>query len=284
MNKKKRKITDIIIVIIICICVINIAYSLYKIFLWKEDGDSINRQQEQLVEIAKISEIPTSIINKDNIDQIDDNVEIIGDKNNDELNPYWAYVNMNMISVDFYDLKEVNKDTAGWIQVNGTNINYPYVQTDNNKYYLTHAFDKSYNSAGWVFLDYRNNSDLSDKNSIIYAHGRYDKTMFGTLRNALSNGWLKSKDNFVIKIATPNGSSLWQVFSIYHIPTTSDYLQIVFKSDSEFLEFANMLIKRSAYDFGTTVNENDKILTLSTCYNDKEKVVLHAKLIKKEKK
>ena len=91
---------------------------------------------------------------------------------------------------------------------NGTNINYPYVQTTDNDYYLTHAFNKTRNSAGWVFLDYRNNPDLSDKNNIIYAHGRYDNTMFGTLKNALTNGWLKNKDNFVIKLSTPYENSL----------------------------------------------------------------------------
>ena len=191
---------------------------------------------------------------------------------------------MNMISVDFFDLKEVNKDVVGWIQVNGTNINYPYVQTDNNEYYLTHAFDKRKNSVGWVFLDYRNRNDLTDKNNIIYAHGRYDKTMFGSLRNALTNGWLNNKNNYVIKISTPNGSSLWQVFSIYHIPTTSDYLQIDFNSDEEFLKFTQKLINRSAHNFNTSVTKDDKILTLSTCYNDKERVVLHAKLIKREVK
>ena len=45
-----------------------------------------------------------------------------------------------------------------------------------------------------------------------------------------------------------------------------------------------MLIKRRAYNFDTTINEEDKILTLSTCYNNTDKVVLHAKLVKKEKK
>lgn len=280
---KKEKVFNILIIILIIVCVFNIIYSLYHIFLWKKDGDDINRQLENLEEKSKVKEIKTDVIDINNIDDIE-GIEIIKDEDTSKDNPYWTYINMNMISVDFFDLKEVNKEVAGWIQVNGTNINYPYVQAKNNSYYLTHAFDKSYNSAGWVFLDYRNNTDLNDKNNIIYAHGRYDKTMFGTLRNALTNGWLKNKNNFVIKIATPNGSSLWQVFSIYHIPTTSDYLQINFSSDSEFLTFANKLLKRSAYNFGTKLTKDDKILTLSTCYNEKERVVLHAKLIKREKK
>ena len=79
-------------------------------------------------------------------------------------------------------------------------------------------------------------------------------------------------------------NTLWQVFSVYKIPTTNDYIQIEFKNNNEFLEFANKLINRSNYNFNTTINENDFILTLSTCYNNNEKVVLHAKLIKREKK
>ena len=273
--KKKifNKIIDIVIVIVIVVCLINIINSAYHIFEWKKDGDDINRQIDNIIEIAKIEEV----------DETKTKVEVIKQEEVvPEYNPYWAYVGMNMISVDFYDLKEVNKDTVGWIQVNGTNINYPFVQTSDNKYYLTHAFDKSYNSAGWVFLDYRNKSNFSDKHNIIYAHGRYDKTMFGTLRNALTNGWLKNKDNFVFKISTPYENSLWQVFSIYHIPTTSDYLKIDFKSDEEFINFSKMLLDRSSYNFDTKVGVNDKIITLSTCYNDSERVVLHAKLIKRE--
>ena len=43
---------------------------------------------------------------------------------------------MNLINVDFNKLKNINDQTKGWIQVNGTNINYPFVQADNNEYYL----------------------------------------------------------------------------------------------------------------------------------------------------
>ena len=273
MKKKINKLIDIFIVIVIIFCVFNIINSAVHIFEWKKDGDEINKQIDNIIEIAKIKEV----------DEEKKEVEIIKQEEEiPEYDPYWAYVGMNMIEVDFFDLKEVNKDTVGWIQVNGTNINYPFVQTKDNKYYLTHAFDKSNNSAGWVFLDYRNKSDFTDKHNIIYAHGRYDKTMFGTLRNALTNGRLKNKNNFVFKISTPYENSLWQVFSIYHIPTTSDYLQIKFKDDEEFNKFTKMLIDRSAHKFDTKVGSNDKLLTLSTCYNETERVVLHAKLIKRE--
>lgn len=273
MKKRFNKIIDIIIVVVIVICVINIVYSAFNIFLWKKDGDDINKQIDNIIEIARIEIVDES---KTEVEIIKQEEEI------PEFNPYWGYISMNMITVDFYDLKGINSDTVGWIQVGGTNINYPFVQTKDNKFYLKHAFDKSSNSAGWVFLDYRNKNDFTDKHNIIYAHGRYDKTMFGTLRNALTNGWLKNKDNFVFKISTPYENSLWQVFSIYHIPTTSDYLKIDFDSDEEFLNFTKMLMDRSSYNFETKVGANDKIITLSTCYNETERVVLHAKLIKRE--
>ena len=94
--------------------------------------------------------------------------------------------------------------------------------------------------------------------------------------------WFDDVNNHVIKLSTLTENTLWQVFSVYHIPTTSDYLQTEFSSDTEFLEFVNMLKDRSQYDFNVEFSETDKILTLSTCYNDEERVVLHAKLIKKE--
>ena len=106
--------------------------------------------------------------------------------------------------------------------------------------------------------------------------------MFGSLKKIFKNGWLNDTNNFVIKLSTEKANTLWQVFSIYHIPVTSDYLKTKFINDTEFLEFCNMLIKRSSYDFKTNVSINNQILTLSTCYNDNERMAIHAKLIKKE--
>ena len=86
---------------------------------------------------------------------------------------------------------------------------------------------------------------------------------------------------YVIRISNENKNTLWQIFSVYHIPTTNDYIMVDF-TDEEFNTFIDTIIKRSFHNFETTVNENDKILTLSTCYSSSEKLVVHAKLIKKE--
>ena len=107
---------------------------------------------------------------------------------------------MNLLEVDFNELLSKNSDTVGWIEVKGTNINYPIVQTTNNEYYLNHAFDKTKNDAGWVFMDYRNDAKNFDQNTIIYAHSRYNQTMFGSLKNILSSSWYNNKNNHIIRM------------------------------------------------------------------------------------
>jgi len=246
------------------ICFIMLCVSIYEIITWKQDSIKTNKQIEEIGDVVKE----------------DDSGELVQTEEIPKFDPYWDYIKMNLIDVDFNSLKQTNSETVGWIQVNGTNINYPFVQAIDNEFYLDHSFDKSKNGAGWVFLDYRNSKNQIDKNNILYAHGRYDTTMFGSLKNSLTSGWLNNTNNHVVKLSTKNYNTLWQVFSVYRIPNTSDYLQIDFSDNVEFNEFANKLIKRSNHDFKTSINENDKILTLSTCWNDDEKVVLHAKLIK----
>ena len=277
MIKKIRRLKwkNIIAFSLIIIFSITLIISTIDIIKWKLDSNKTDKQIKEIQEIIDIEEV----IEEDITDEIEiiEQVEEIP-----QANPYWDYIEMNLINVNFNELKQINSNTKGWIQVNGTNINYPFVQANDNKYYLTHSFDRSYNSAGWVFLDYRNNINELSKNTIIYAHGRTDKTMFGSLKNILKSGWLNDTNNYVVKLSTETENSLWQVFSAYHIPTTSDYIQVNFSSNEEFTNWTTMLINRSSHTFNTSVNESDNVLTLSTCYNDNEKVVLHAKLIKKE--
>lgn len=268
----KVKWKNLIAVIIFLICFIFLILSIKDVLRWKLESNKIEQQIEKIQEIVEVEEVEDT----EEVEIIEQVEEI------PESNPYWDYINMNLINVDFDELKKINSNTKGWIQVNGTNINYPFVQAKDNKYYLIHSFDKSYNNAGWVFLDYRNNINSLSKNTIIYAHGRLDTTMFGSLKNILESGWLNNTNNYVVRLSTEKENTLWQVFSVYHIPTTSDYIKTEFSSIEEFKNWTNMLINRSSHNFNTSVSENDSVLTLSTCYNDNEKVVLHAKLIKKE--
>ncbi len=272
MTKRKIKWKNLFLIVIIFICLVFFCYSIFDILKWKFDTKEIENQVENIHDVVEIKEI------EDN----DDTEIIIQDASIPKENPYWDYIKMNLIDVKFDELLKINSSVKGWIQVNGTNINYPFVQHSDNSFYLNHSFDDSYNDAGWVFLDYRNDSEILDQNTIIYAHSRLDESMFGSLKKILKNGWLDKEDNHVIKLSTLKENTLWQVFSIYHIPTSSDYLRINFNSNDDFNSWNSMIIDRSLHDFKTTVSTNDKILTLSTCYGKDEKLVVHAKLIKKE--
>ncbi len=210
----------------------------------------------------------------------DENTELVN-KEEDITSDYWYYITFPLINVDIQKLKEKNGDTIGWINVNNTNINYPYVQSSDNNYYLNHSYDKTYNDAGWVFLDYRNNSALTDKNNIIYAHSRLDKTMFGSLSKTLKSDWYTNKDNHIIRLSTETENTLWQIFSVYKTPVESYYITTNFATDEEYENFLNTIKNRSLYNFNTNLTKEDRVLTLSTCYSDTERTVVHAKLIKR---
>lgn len=199
-------------------------------------------------------------------------------------NDYWDYMNVPFMNVNFNELLNKNSDTVGWIKVEGTKVNYPVVQTDNNEYYLSHAFNKKKNSGGWIFADYRNDFVDFGKNTIIYGHNMNNKTMFGSIPQMLNKSYLNNSNNYYIKVSTPTCNTVWKLFSIYTVEPEIYYLKTNFRNYS-FEEFINTLKSRSVYDFGTDISSDDKILTLSTCDNTGTKrVAVHAKMISIEYK
>lgn len=269
-SKRKSKIKNKVLLILLYMLFLTVfTFCLLKIIDWNNDNKKTDNAIEQIEEITDVSVI------EDN-----DNTELIGQPTDLESD-YWYYIKFPLIEVDFNELQKKNTDTVAWIQVNNTNINYPIVQTDNNDFYLEHSYDKSSNEAGWVFMDFRNNPNFSSKNTILYAHSRLDKTMFGSLSKVLKSSWYQNKDNHIIKISTPTENSLWQIFSVYKIQEETYYITTNFNDGSTYMEFLNTLKNRSKYNFNTELGESDVILTLSTCYSETERTVVHAKKIKK---
>ena len=262
-KRKKLNVKNLCLLIFFLVMLIVFLFSLIKVIMWIIDNNNTNDIIKKVANTYEISE------------KSYDNEVII---NENEKDIYFDYMKLKFIDVDINKLKTFNPDTIGFIKVMGTNINYPFVQSTDNDYYLNRSYDKTYNNAGWIFLDYRNNG-FNDKNTIIYGHGRINGTMFGSLKDTLKSSWQNNKDNYIIKISTEKENSIWQIFSVYKIATTSDYLQTTF-SDNEFESFISLIKGRSSYNFETNVTNEDKVLTLSTCYNDNDKMVVHAKLIK----
>lgn len=269
--KRKRRIKKPFYWIFVIICLVIFIYSFIQIVIWLFD----NKHSEELKDMAIVN-----VSEKKAIEEKTENVNPPENKSDD----YWDYIKMDMLSVNFDELLKKNSDTVGWIKVNGTNINYPVVQANNNDYYLYHAYDKSKNNAGWIFADYHNDMVNLGRNTIIYGHGRLNNTMFGSLKNILKSSWYDDKNNYIVKFSTLKENTLWQVFSIYSIEAEGYYITTSFKNNEAYNDFLTVMKNRSIKIFNTTVNVNDKIITLSTCKDiaGKERVVLHAKLIKRE--
>ena len=270
-KKKKLRFRKWVIVVFLLFFLSIFIFSAYKLYSWHNDNKEIETIANDVVKKTKVKEKEDT-----------ENTENVNPPDNRD-NDYWNYIKMNLLEVDFNELLVKNPDTVGWIQVKGTNINYPIVQTTDNSYYLTHAFDRTKNEAGWVFMDYRNDAVNFNQNTILYAHSRLTGSMFGSLKNILESSWYTNKNNHIIRLSTPTENTMWQVFSVYTIPKESYYITPNFNSNEAYQEFINTMKSRSEVEFSAEVNTNDKILTLSTCKdNFGNRVVMHAKLIKKE--
>ena len=272
-NKKKIKsvkLKPLPFIIFILLFSSIILFNLKNILNWEKDNQEIKK-------------IETNIEEEIQIEIIEEEGEIINPPKVKESD-YWLYIKVPFQNVDLEALKEKNNDTVGFINIKNTNINYPIVQTTNNDYYLNHAYDKSYNEAGWVFMDYRNNN-FNDFNTIIYGHGRLNKTVFGSLKDLLKDSWQSNKDNYTLTISSLTMNYVYQIFSIYTIDAESYYIKTEFDTNEDKQDWITEMNNRNTSIIYSPANINDKIITLSTCLNnDNGRVVVHAKLIKQQTK
>ena len=120
-QEKNRKIKKINIILICFFSLLIVLSSIY-IVKWFLDNGKTKNVEQNIEKISDVSEVQDS-----------ENTEIVEQEEVSKDDPYWDFIKMNLINVDFAKLKEKNSSTVGWIQVNGTNINYPFVQVDNNE-------------------------------------------------------------------------------------------------------------------------------------------------------
>lgn len=165
-------------------------------------------------------------------------------------------------TVDFAALQTINPDVVAWIYIEGTSINYPIVQGDDNSYYLKHLVDGSYNSSGAIFMDYRNDSDFSDSHTIIYGHHMKNGTMFSGL-----DGYKKQEfyeEHPTALVLTPEGNFKLEFFAGYVADVEADAWQLNFTLESlqQWISTAKM---KSCFDNNIAPTVTDQIVTLSTC-------------------
>lgn len=174
------------------------------------------------------------------------------------------------VGIDFDALKAVNPDTVGWIKIEGTTIDYPVVQTDNNEKYLYTTFEGEESQWGAVFLDYTYNFNRVPKaqNSVLYGHSHniQKSSTFGDLHSYLDENFFKAHQTIEYDRAGDPGK--WEIFSVYKTEADYDYRRPDFAGDEDFLSYFQRIQARSLYKTNVVLEPDDEILTLSTCVFD----------------
>lgn len=199
---------------------------------------------------------------------------------------------------DWKALKDINTDIKGWINIKDTEVNYPVLESEEDgygfQYYLHRYYDKSYDYAGSIFIDYRSKDSVNSRNILTHGHSMNDGSMYKAL---LDYGEFKIDLDYYKKhptlfFNTPQGNEQWIIFSVVKTNTLDshgdffNYLMGSFDSDAQFMNYVYNVKVRSLVDVPVPINEDDQIICLSTCsyeYDEFRTVVYARKLRNNEK-
>ena len=180
------------------------------------------------------------------------------------------------INSEYASLYAENNDFIGWLNVPGTNINYPVMQTENNDDYLHTNFQKEYAFGGTLFADYRGKigPDEMPHNTVIYGHNMLYKFQFSALMNYKRDiDFMKLAP--VVDFNTLYHNNKYKIISVFLANIEEEHGDVFdytgttyFTNQAEFYDFVLECEDRSYYDTGVDVEYGDEFLTLSTCDQD----------------
>ncbi|WP_330654406.1 class B sortase [Blautia sp. MSJ-19] len=260
-EQKKKKKSDVILTIALIVAVAVFLYAAYNLFHiyteYKKGTDEYNSIEEMAV-----------------TDRDPDSTEVAGP----DAQPKAP------IQVDFDKLKSVNQDVIGWIYVDALpDISYPIVQGKDNETYLHRTYEKNYNFAGTIFVDYENGSDFNDCNTLVYGHNMKNGSMFGHLKKFSEDQTLYNNDKY-FWILTPEKNYRYEIISAYTTGVNSDTYTLFKGPGAEFEEYLKKIKGYSEIKTDDTeLTIKDRIVTLSTCTgNESTRFVVQGKRIDAE--
>lgn len=228
-----KKILSLILLIIIFFCVMKIYQKRLGYYTDSKDYDSLRI----------LSPLSDSSINKD---PEENKKDIENEKN----------------------LKNINPDYKFWINVEGTNIDFPVVQGKDNDFYLHHNFNKEKSFSGSIFVDSENNLN-EDSNIVVYGHNMRNDTMFAQIKHFKNENFFNA--NKYITLYRDEKKSTFEIFSVYqeNAKDLESQIKIKFSNKEEYEKYlkeqeSKSLFKREGID----LQDNDRILTLITCGYD----------------
>lgn len=251
-KKSARTITKLILIVAIILCICGIIYLVYYFYnIHKIDKEYTELLNNITIDETKVTETKTKRI------------------------------------LQLEELQKENTDIVAWLEIEGTNVNYPVLQTTDNDYYMERDYKKEYNRHGSIFLDKDYNWGIPSSNLLLYGHNKNDNKMFGELLNYKKEDFYKKHKN--IKFTTLKEESTYEILSIFYsrvyYQNETDVFRYYFfvnaENEEEYDEFVNNAKKVSIYDTGVEAKFGEQLLTLSTCEysQDNGRFVIVAKKI-----
>ena len=260
-EQKKKKKSDVLLTIALIVAIAVFCYAafnLYHIYTeYKKGTDEYNQIEEMAV-----------------TERDADSAEVAGP--NAQLKP--------PIEVDFDKLKSVNEDVVGWIYVDALpDISYPIVKGKDNQTYLHQTYEKNYNFAGTIFVDYENSGDFSDCNTLVYGHNMKNGSMFGHLKKFREDDKLYKQDKY-FWILTPERNYRYEILTAYTTGVNSDTYTLFKGPGEEFEKYLETIKGYSEIQTDDTdLTIKDRIVTLSTCTgNESTRFVVQGKRVDAE--
>ena len=169
------------------------------------------------------------------------------------------------------ELKKKNEDIIGWIEIEGTNINFPVVQGTDNEYYMKHTYNKENSTDGAIFLDKNYDWNIPSSNLLLYGHNNKNGTMFQNLLKYKDESFYKKHPT--IRFTTINDDSQYEIISAFLSRVYYEDEQNVFRyyyfinanDETEYNNYVEESKKASLYDTKKSAEYGEQLLTLSTC-------------------
>lgn len=259
-RKKRRRVSDVISYIVLIAAIAVFLYAAFQLFgIFKEYKKGTD-EYDELRGFVQVVDTEDS--------------ETLTDETGDPISA--NEFPQCPLNVDFPSLKNINPDIVGWIYIEAIpSISYPLVQGTDNDYYLKHTVEGVKNTSASIFLDYRNASDLSDSNTIIYGHNMKNQSMFGIL-SKLTEQEVYDKSPY-IWIITESGEICYEVFAARNVPDTDELYNTLQVDVSSFKTLLEGYQRYSEIKTDVTFDGTEKIITLSTCTsNERVRCVVQA--------
>lgn len=263
MNKKTVKVVigfiiSGLIVVIFATCMIFIQVSDYR-----KASLTYKDTAQQYVSISK----DIIVTKMESLDKVDDGEESLDESDNTVAD--WVI----KVDVDIDGLQSINSDIVGWICFENLDISYPILYSGDDSTYLRRNYLGENVQAGSIFMEGENSKDFSDAHTLIYGHNMRDLSMFGKLKYYISDdSYIENNEYF--QIITKDKKYRYKIISYKIVPDDSDVYTIYKVGNQDFLDFVKNVLQKGSYvERDYNIENDDHLITLSTCSGENRFVV-----------